>query len=110
MIGARELRLLQDDAIFINTARAHLVDQEALLAELRTGRFQAALDVFDQEPLPSDSPFRRLDNVIITPHVAGASKQARLRQGQIIVEEIQRYLAGEPLRHRVTHEMLETMA
>lgn len=110
MIGAHELSLLQDRAIFINTARSHLVDQDALLAELQTGRFQAALDVFDQEPLPSDSPFRQLDNVIITPHVAGASQQARLRQGQTMVEEIQRYLAGEPLRHRVTLEMLDTMA
>ena len=104
------MSLLQDRAIFINTARSHLVDQDALLAELQTGRFQAALDVFDQEPLPSDSPFRQLDNVIITPHVAGASQQARLRQGQTMVEEIQRYLAGEPLRHRVTREMLDTMA
>ncbi|RIK43325.1 MAG: hydroxyacid dehydrogenase [Chloroflexi bacterium] len=110
MIGARELRLLQDGAIFINTARSHLVDQEALLAELRTGRIQAALDVFDQEPLPQEHPLRSLDNVILTPHVAGASRQARLRQGQTVVEEIERFLAGQPLRYRVTSDMLDTMA
>lgn len=110
MIGARELRLLQDGAIFINTARSHLVDQEALLAELRSGRIQAALDVFDQEPLPPDHPFRQLENVILTPHVAGASRQARLRQGQTVVEEIERFLANEPLRYRVTSDMLATMA
>ena len=109
MIGARELRLLQDGAIFTNTARSHLVDQAALLAELQTGRFQAALDVFDQEPLSVDSPFRQLDNVILTPHVAGASRQARWRQGRTIVEELQRFVAGEPLRHQVSAAMLETM-
>ncbi|MEZ4656266.1 MAG: NAD(P)-dependent oxidoreductase [Caldilineaceae bacterium] len=75
MIGARQLALLRDGAIFINTARSHTVDQGALLAELRTGRFLAALDVFDQEPLPEDSPFRQLDNVILTPHVAGATQR-----------------------------------
>ncbi len=110
MIGARELSLLQDGAIFINTARSHLVDQAALLAELQTGRIQGALDVFDEEPLPVDSPFRQLDNVILTPHVAGASRQARLRQGQTMVEEIQRFLEGKPLRYKVKLEMLETMA
>jgi phosphoglycerate dehydrogenase-like enzyme len=110
MIGAHELALLQDGALLINTARSHLVDQDALLAVLRTGRIRAALDVYDQEPLPLDHPFRQLDNVLLTPHVAGASVQARLRQGQTIVEEIQRFIAGEPLRYGVTAEMLETMA
>jgi phosphoglycerate dehydrogenase-like enzyme len=110
MIGARELRLLQEGAILVNTARSHVVDQDALLAELHTGRFQAALDVFDQEPLPVDSPFRALDNVILTPHIAGASRQARVRQGRVVVEEIERFLAGKPLRHRVTREMLDIMA
>jgi phosphoglycerate dehydrogenase-like enzyme len=110
MIGGRELGLLQDGAIFINTARSHLVDQEALLSELQSGRIHAALDVFDQEPLPPDHPFRQLDNVILTPHVAGATQQARLRQGQTTVEEIGRFLAGEPLRYQVTGAMLETMA
>ncbi len=110
MIGARELRLLPDGALFVNTARSWLVDQEALLAELETGRIQAALDVFDEEPLPADSPFRKLDNVFLTPHIAGATVQARRRQGRTIVEEMERFFAGQPLRYRVTREMLETMA
>ncbi len=110
MIGARELGLLADGAILVNTARSWLVDQEALLAELRTGRIQAALDVFDQEPLPPDHPFRELDNVFMTPHIAGATVQARHRQGQVVVEEIQRFLRGEPLRYGVTRAMLDIMA
>ncbi|HLV35592.1 MAG TPA: hydroxyacid dehydrogenase [Spirillospora sp.] len=110
MIGAPQLALLQDGAVFINTARAHLVDQDAMLAELQTGRFVAALDVFDPEPLPDDSPFRKLDNVILTPHIAGASKQARIRQGNIIVDEIERFFTGEALQYRVTRDMLDIMA
>ena len=110
MIGVRELGLLQDGAIFVNTARAHLVDQDALIAELQTGRIQAALDVYDQEPLPEDSPLRSLDNVILTPHIAAATVQTRLRQGQTVVDEIRRYVTGEPLKYQVTKEMLPTMA
>ena len=110
MIGARELSLLQDGAIFGNTARSRVIDMDALLAELQSGRIQAALDVFDQEPLAQDSSFRELDNVILTPHVAGGTIQARRRQGQYMVEEMQRFLAGEPLRFQVTGDMLSTMA
>ncbi|NLE46052.1 MAG: hydroxyacid dehydrogenase [Chloroflexi bacterium] len=110
MIGARELALLPDGAILTNTSRSWVVDESALLAELATGRIQAALDVFDEEPLPEDSPFRLLDNVILTPHVAGATTEARERQGCVIVEEIQRFFAGEPLRYGVTAEMWSIMA
>jgi phosphoglycerate dehydrogenase-like enzyme len=110
MIGARELALLQDGAIFCNTARSRVIDMDALLAELQSGRFQAALDVFDQEPLPEESPFRKLDNAILTPHVAGATIEARQRQGQYMVDEMRRFLAGQPLLYQVTGEMLATMA
>lgn len=110
MVGAHQLRLLRDGAIFINTARSHLVDQDALLAEFQSGRIGGALDVFDEEPLPADSPFRQLDNVILTPHIAGASVQARHRQGRIIVDEIASFFDDESLRYEVTGDMLETMA
>jgi len=110
MVGAPQLRLLRDGGIFINTARSLTVDQEALLAEFQSGRIRGALDVFDQEPLPVDSPFRQLDNVIITPHVAGASHQARHRQGQVIVDEIERFLQGEALQYPVTRDLLAIMA
>lgn len=110
MVGTTEFGLMQDGAIFVNTARSATVDEAALLATLKTGRIQAALDVFDQEPLPQDSPFRQLDNVIITPHMAGHTLQARHRQGQYMVDEIGRFFAGEPLHFRVTKEMLAIMA
>ena len=110
MIGAEQLSWLQDGAIFINTARSHLIDEAALLAELQTGRISAALDVFDQEPLPDDSPFRELDNLIITPHIAAVTHQAYKRQGEITVDEVARFLSQGELRYEVTRDMLDTMA
>lgn len=110
MIGKRELSLLQDGAILINTARSWLTNEAALLDELRTGRIQAALDVFDIEPLPDDSPFRTLGNVILTPHMAALTTQARANLGQTVVDEIGRFLAGIPLRFQVTRNMLDIMA
>ena len=110
MIGRRELALLIDGAIFINTARPSLVDHDALRDELRSGRISAALDVFPEEPLPADSPFRRLNNVLITPHIASHTTQCYYRQGDCVVEEIRRLAHGEPPRYAVTPEMLPTMA
>ncbi|MCX7011666.1 MAG: hydroxyacid dehydrogenase [Candidatus Sumerlaeota bacterium] len=110
MIGARELALLRDGAVFINTARAWCVDEPALIAELKTGRIQAALDVFDKEPLAEDSPLRSLPNVVITPHIAGHTVETRHRQGAAMVDEIGRFFAGKPLHYAVTKDMLPTMA
>ena len=70
--------LIQDDAVFINTARVAPVDQEALIEELSTGRFWAALDVGDPDPLPLEHPLRLLYNVLYTPHISGPTTlQAR---------------------------------
>ena len=110
MIGAEQFSWLPDGAIFINTARAHLIDEAALLAELRAGRIFAALDVFEQEPLPADSPLRQLDNLIITPHIASLTRQARRRQGLLIAGEIDRFFTGGNLRYEVSRAMLDTMA
>jgi phosphoglycerate dehydrogenase-like enzyme len=110
MVGKQLLSKMRDGGILINTARSQLVDQDALLAELKLGRLSAALDVFDDEPLSAESPFRSLPNVFITPHIAGASVQSRLRQGQLVAEEVQRFFAAGELRYRVTAQMLPTMA
>ena len=110
MIGARQFGRLRDGAFFINTARAALIDEAALLAELRTGRIAAGLDVFDQEPLPPDSAFRGLTNVVLSPHVAGHSIETHLRQGQAMVDEIGRFIRGETLQYRITPAMLRNMA
>jgi phosphoglycerate dehydrogenase-like enzyme len=111
MLGAAEFATLRDGALFVNTARGRLIDHDSLLAELRSGRISALLDVTDPtEPLPLDSPFYTLENCVVLPHMAGASAQARQRQGQMIVDETLRYFAGEPLRYQVTRERWDTMA
>jgi phosphoglycerate dehydrogenase-like enzyme len=101
---------MREGSILINTARSLLVDQQALLDELKSGRISAALDVFDQEPLPADNPFRTLKNVHLSSHVAGGSVQAAQRQGQYIADEVRRFFSGEPLKYAVRQEMLATMA
>ena len=110
MVGASHLARLRDGGLFVNVARSWLVDQAALLAELRRGRFWAALDVFDEEPLPADSPFRTLPNVLITPHQAGYTRDTYLRQGIETVEEVERHLRGEPLRHGIAPARFHLMA
>jgi phosphoglycerate dehydrogenase-like enzyme len=86
------------------------VDQDALLQTLQSSRIWAALDVFDQEPLPADSPFRRLDNVFLTPHQAGHTLDTHRRQGQEMVDEIGRFFTGEPLRYRIRPDVFALMA
>lgn len=110
LVGRRQLALLRDGAGLVNTARSWLVDSEALLDELRAGRIDAALDVFDEEPLPVDHPLRALPNVLLTPHQAAGAVQVRRRQGRIVVDEIRRFLAGEPLLHEITPAILATTA
>lgn len=110
MIGAAHFRALQDGALFINTSRAWVLDEEALLAELRTGRVRAVLDVFDKEPLPPDHPIRDLENVFITPHISAYTTESRLRLVEGVAEDMRRFFAGEPLRLAVPPERLSIMA
>lgn len=110
MVTADLLRLLPDGALFINTSRGSLVDEDALLAELRAGRIAAVLDVFRTEPLPDGSPFRALPNVFLSPHAAGHTVDTHWRQGQAMVDEIRRLLANEALRYEIAPDRLATMA
>ena len=110
MIGARELALLPDGCCLINTARGALLDHQALIAELKTGRIKAALDVTDPEPLAAESDLRDLPNTVLTPHVAGPTSAGRWHMAEAMVEELRRFFAGEPLLYQVTKERLATMA
>jgi phosphoglycerate dehydrogenase-like enzyme len=110
MIGARELGLMRDGATLINTARGSLVDEAALIAELQTSRIQAVIDVTDPEIPSKSSPLYDLPNVFLTPHVAGAAGTERLRLGLMAVEEIERFIAGEPLRYAIEPALLERIA
>lgn len=111
MLGAREFALMRDGTWFINTARGRLIDADALLGELQRGRLNALLDVTDpHEPLAADSPFWALDNCVILPHMAAVTRQARLRQRDISIAEIRRFIHGEALLHQVTAAQWDTMA
>jgi phosphoglycerate dehydrogenase-like enzyme len=99
LLGARELGLMKQDALLINTSRGPIVDEAALLQTLKDKRIAGAgLDVFDQEPLPADHPFRGLGNLLATPHIGYVTEEAyRMFYGQS-VENIEAWLAGKPVR------------
>jgi len=97
LISAARLRLMKPSAFLINTARAELIEQDALIAALRDGRLAgAALDVFTDEPLLPDDPLRRLPNVVLTPHVGWNTPDANRRSVEIAVNNLISVLAGNP--------------
>jgi D-3-phosphoglycerate dehydrogenase len=99
LIGAADLAQMKPTAYLINTARAAIVDQAALLSVLTERRIAGAgLDVFETEPLPLDSPLRKLDNVVITPHLGYVSVQAYEAYFRDMVEDIRGFLDGKPIR------------
>jgi phosphoglycerate dehydrogenase-like enzyme len=102
LIGAPELARMDDGATLVNTARGSLLDHDALVAELRTGRLHAVLDVTDPEPLPDDHELLRLPNAFVTPHLAGSQGTELNRMAELVLEEIRRFGAGEPPLHPVT--------
>ncbi len=110
MLGAREFALMRDGATFINTARGAVVDQQALEAELISGRLNAVLDTTEPEVLPSDSPLFRLPNVLLTPHIAGSLGTETQRLADYVVDEIERYARGQALKHRVRYDELVRLA
>ncbi|MEO7016460.1 MAG: NAD(P)-dependent oxidoreductase, partial [Leifsonia sp.] len=95
-VGARQLALLPDGATLINTARGEIVDQDALIVELRSGRIEAVLDVTEPDPLPADSPLWELPGVTLTPHIAGSMGREIGALGAHVVAELARYSRGEP--------------
>ncbi|MFR9800092.1 D-2-hydroxyacid dehydrogenase family protein [Streptomyces sp. MS06] len=99
LLGAAELALLKPTAYLVNTSRAAIVDQEALLAALRGNRIAGAgIDVFDVEPLPADHPMRTAPRLLATPHLGYVSRANWARYYGQAVEDIQAYLAGSPVR------------
>ncbi|MGH9499415.1 MAG: D-2-hydroxyacid dehydrogenase [Terriglobales bacterium] len=98
LINAERLTHMKPDAFLINVGRGPLVDTEALAVALRHKKIGgAALDVFDQEPLPADSPLWDLENLLLTPHTAGVTDKLWERHYTLISENLRRYLSGEPL-------------
>ncbi len=110
MVGAPQLALMRPGSVIINTARAPIVDQDALAEAVRAGQLRAILDVTDPEPLPAEHPLRALPGVIITPHVAGALGNELRRLGESAVRELELLAAGQPAEHAVSADSLIAMA
>lgn len=106
LIGPEQLALMPDGAGLVNTARSWLVDERALAAELLSGRLDAAIDVFDAEPLPVGHPFRTLPNALLTPHQAAGTTECRLRLGATALTEVLLTLRGAPPTHPVGPDAL----
>ena len=99
LVGAKELGLMKKSGYLVNTSRGPIVDEKALLAALSAKAIAGAgLDVFDIEPLPLNHPFRKMDNVVITPHLGYVSEQNYRGYFQGVVEDIRAWLDGKPVR------------
>jgi phosphoglycerate dehydrogenase-like enzyme len=102
MLGPEQFALMKEGAYLVNVSRGAVVDTDALVAALRSGRLAGAgLDVTDPEPLPADHPLWKMDNVVITPHVAGVSDRIGERHRELFRDNLERFATGRPLRHVV---------
>jgi phosphoglycerate dehydrogenase-like enzyme len=97
LVNAEFLKTMKDGALLVNAARGVIVDTDALLAELTSGRLRAALDVTDPEPLPDGHPLWSAPGLLLTPHVGGAVRASRKRAYEIVATQLARLAAGQPL-------------
>ncbi|WP_217591829.1 hydroxyacid dehydrogenase [Cohnella sp. GbtcB17] len=110
MFNRERFALMKDDCVLINTARGSVIDEDALVDELRKGRFFACLDVTDPEPPGADHPLRGLPNVVLTPHIAGAVNNGLRRIAQSVVLDAEAFMDGEPLAGEVRADQLHLLA
>jgi phosphoglycerate dehydrogenase-like enzyme len=101
LIGPRQFDVMRHGALLVNAARGPVVQTDALVAALNSGRIRAALDVTDPEPLPEGHPLWSCPNLLITPHIGGSSPMFAPRALKVAADELRRYIAGEPLQNAV---------
>jgi phosphoglycerate dehydrogenase-like enzyme len=101
LIGAKQFALMRQGALLVNAARGGIVQTDALMEALNSGKIRAALDVTDPEPLPTDHPLWHCPNLLITPHIGGSSPQFDARSLKVAADELRRYIKGEPLKNVV---------
>lgn len=110
LIAAGEIALMKSTAYLVNTARGGIVDEEALYNALKDSRIAgAALDVFEREPLDPNSPLLKLENVTLTPHIAGSTREAILNAPRMMATDIERFLNGEKPRFVVNDAVLKSL-
>jgi phosphoglycerate dehydrogenase-like enzyme len=101
LIGIKQLASMRQGTLLVNAARGPVVDTDALVEALRSGRIRAALDVTDPEPLPEGHPLWECPNLLITPHVGASTPQFAPRALRTVADELRRYIKGEPLHNVV---------
>lgn len=109
LVNRETLRLLPDNGVLVNSARGALIDEADLAAELQSGRLWAALDVYEHEPLPPNSPLRGLERLLLFPHQAGPTPDRLVDMGKTAVANIRRFLAGEEPVGKVTVQQYDIM-
>lgn len=109
LLGAKQINAMRKSAVFVNVARAALVDTDALVARLQKGDMYAALDVFDKEPLPKNSPLRKLPNAYLTPHRAGGIMASVERIIDWLATDLELFLDGKERRYPLTKKMLPAL-
>ncbi len=110
LLDRKALAMLPDGAVIINVARGGLVDLAALTREVQRKRLRCALDVTDPaEPLPVNHPLRKLPGAIVTPHIAGGSRQVRQQIAATVMDDLENFFRGKAVKNRVTKAMLQRM-
>jgi phosphoglycerate dehydrogenase-like enzyme len=115
IVNAELLKCMKDGAVLVNTARGPIVDTQALVAELKTGRIFAALDVFEEELIPpfgglaADSPLRGMENCLLTPHEGGPTPDRLVDCGRLAIDNIGRYLRGEQTVNQINLKRFDAM-
>ncbi len=107
IVKEEHLRLIPEGGVFVNVGRGCVVDEAGLVKVAREGRLQIALDVFEAEPLPADSPLRGLPNVTLLPHLGGPTRDRRRDAGDLALKNLRAYLRGEPQEAVVTLEVYD---
>jgi D-3-phosphoglycerate dehydrogenase / 2-oxoglutarate reductase len=111
MIGAHEISRMSRDSVLVNTARGGLLDYDALCDALESGHLgAAALDVYPEEPVPEDSRILKAPRLVLSPHIAGATKETAQRAARIAAEEVGRYVRGEQLLNVINSEAVGDLA
>jgi D-3-phosphoglycerate dehydrogenase len=106
MVGERELAMIKPGSALVNVSRGPIFDPDATIARLRRGDIAAAFDVWDPEPIPSDSPIRQLANVVLTPHISSQTKDGRGRFFKLMVDELDRFFHGHDTLYDLTPRTL----
>ena len=109
LINKKYFQMMQENAIFVNSARGAIVVEEDLIEALQTQNIRAILDVYTVEPLPADSPLRTLSNAYLVPHQGGPTIDRRSGIGRTICEEVLRFAQGQPLRYEIKAEQAARM-